>query len=148
VPNRALGHSNLSQQDWRNVISAHRTLENPKAVISSEISNLRDGRITPEVVFRDPHLLDFLGLKGAFSENDLEVAILREIEGVLLELETGFAFVRAPAEESPLGLILCASADAEQVELLRLNAKSIRVGIARVASPRLLATMSYAALSR
>jgi predicted nuclease of restriction endonuclease-like (RecB) superfamily len=48
--------------------------KNPKAVISSEISNLRDGRITPEVVFRDPYLPDFLGLKGAFSENDLESA--------------------------------------------------------------------------
>src|SRR5437763_582615 len=34
---------------------------------------------------------------------------------------------RAPGEESPIGLILCASADAEQVELLQLNAKSIRV---------------------
>jgi hypothetical protein len=34
---------------------------------------------------------------------------------------------RAPNEESPIGLILCAAADAEQVELLRLDAKSIRV---------------------
>ena len=34
---------------------------------------------------------------------------------------------RAPGEESPIGLILCASADSEQVELLQLDAKSIRV---------------------
>ena len=34
---------------------------------------------------------------------------------------------RAPGEEAPIGLILCASADAEQVELLQLDAKSIRV---------------------
>jgi hypothetical protein len=34
---------------------------------------------------------------------------------------------RASGEEAPIGLILCASADAEQVELLQLNAKSIRV---------------------
>jgi hypothetical protein len=34
---------------------------------------------------------------------------------------------RAAGEESPIGLILCASADAEQVELLQLDAKSIRV---------------------
>jgi hypothetical protein len=34
---------------------------------------------------------------------------------------------RAPGEESPIGLILCASADAEQVELLQLDARSIRV---------------------
>ncbi len=37
-------------------------------------------------------------------------------------------YERAPAEESPVGLILCASADAEQVELLQLDARSIRVG--------------------
>lgn len=34
---------------------------------------------------------------------------------------------RAPGEEAPIGLILCAAADAEQVELLQLDAKSIRV---------------------
>jgi hypothetical protein len=34
---------------------------------------------------------------------------------------------RASGEEAPIGLILCASADAEQVELLQLDAKSIRV---------------------
>ena len=45
------------------------------------------------IVFRDPYLLDLLGLKGAYSERDLESAILREIEGVLLELGIGFTFV-------------------------------------------------------
>ena len=66
---------------------------NTQEVISVEISNLRDGRMTPDLVFRDPVFLDFLGLKGAYSERDLESAILREMESVLLELGTGFAFV-------------------------------------------------------
>jgi predicted nuclease of restriction endonuclease-like (RecB) superfamily len=156
---------------------------NTKAVISSEIANLRDGRMTPDTVFRDPYFLDFLGLKGAYSERDLESAILREIESFLLEMGAGFSFIarqkrmsvgkddfhldllfyhrhlrrlvaielklesfqpahvgqmefylrwldkheRAPGEESPIGLILCAAADAEQVELFQLDAKSIRV---------------------
>ena len=65
----------------------------PQAVISVEIGKLRDGRMSPETVFRDPYLLDLLGLKGAYSERDLEGAILREIEGVLLELGAGFTFV-------------------------------------------------------
>jgi predicted nuclease of restriction endonuclease-like (RecB) superfamily len=155
----------------------------PQSIIAAEISQLRDGKLTPDIVFRDPYFLDLLGLQGAFSERDLESAILREIEGVLLELGAGFTFVarqkrmsvgrddfhldllffhrhlrrlvavelkleafqpahigqmelylrwldkheRAPGEESPIGLILCASADAEQVELLQLDAKSIRV---------------------
>ena len=67
--------------------------KNTKAVISAEIANLRDGRMTPDTIFRDPYFLDFLGLKSAYSEQDLESAILREIEGVLLELGSGFAFV-------------------------------------------------------
>ena len=155
----------------------------PQSIIAAEISQMRDGKLTPDIVFRDPYFLDLLGLQGAFSERDLESAILREIEGVLLELGAGFTFVarqkrmsvgrddfhldllffhrhlrrlvavelkleafqpahigqmelylrwldkheRAPGEESPIGLILCASADAEQVELLQLDAKSIRV---------------------
>jgi len=65
----------------------------PQAVISAEIGRLREGQMSPDIVFRDPYLLDLLGLKGAFSEHDLESAILREIEGVLLELGAGFTFV-------------------------------------------------------
>jgi DUF1016 N-terminal domain len=56
----------------------------PQAVIAAEIGKLRDGQMSPDTVFRDPYLLDLLGLKGAYSERDLESAILREIEGVLL----------------------------------------------------------------
>jgi len=65
----------------------------PESVISAEIAKLRDGRITPDIVFRDPDLLDLLGLTGVYSERDLESAILREIEGVLLELGAGFTFI-------------------------------------------------------
>jgi len=38
-------------------------------------------------------MLDFLGLRDTYSEQDLESALLREIESFLLELGTGFAFV-------------------------------------------------------
>jgi predicted nuclease of restriction endonuclease-like (RecB) superfamily len=33
--------------------------------------------VSPDTVFRDPHLLDLLGLAGAYSERDLESAMLR-----------------------------------------------------------------------
>lgn len=157
--------------------------KNSEAVIKAELENLRDGQITPDMVFRDPYLLDFLGLQGSFSEKDLESAILREMERFLLELGSGFTFVarqkrmtvgkddfyldmlfyhrflrrlvaielkldsfkpsytgqmelylrwlekheRVEGEESPIGMILCAGADAEQVELLQLDGKSIRI---------------------
>src|SRR6185295_14723491 len=52
-----------------------------------------EDRLTPDLVFRDPYVLDFVGLREAYSEQDLESALLREIESFLLELGTGFAFV-------------------------------------------------------
>lgn len=66
----------------------------PAKLAAMEIKQLRDEDIlTPELVFRDPYLLDFLGLKDTYSEKDLEAAILREIEAFLLELGVGFAFL-------------------------------------------------------
>jgi len=46
-----------------------------------------------EAVFKDPYFLDFLGLKNGFLENDLEAAILRELEQFILELGIGSTFV-------------------------------------------------------
>ena len=43
--------------------------------------------------FKDPCLLDFLGLQNTYLEKDLEQAILRELEAFILELGKGFAFV-------------------------------------------------------
>ncbi|MGE3104594.1 MAG: YhcG family protein [Lysobacterales bacterium] len=156
----------------------------PEAVVQTEISHLRSGgQMTPDLVFRDPYMLGFLGLPEGYSERDLEAAILREMERFLLELGAGFTFVarqkrisvgtddfyldllfyhrylrrlvavelklekfqpahkgqmelylrwldrhdRAAGEEPPIGLILCASSDAEQVELMDLNLANIRV---------------------
>ena len=156
----------------------------PESVITSELNQLREGgQVTPDMVFRDPYMLDFLGLPDGYSERDLESAILRDMERFLLELGAGFTFVarqkrisvgaddfyldllfyhrhlrrlvavelklekfspshkgqmelylrwldrndRAEGEASPIGLILCASADAEQVELMDLDSANIRV---------------------
>ncbi len=44
-------------------------------------------------VFKDPYLLDFLELKDGYLENDLETAILKELELFILELGNGFSFV-------------------------------------------------------
>jgi len=44
-------------------------------------------------ILKDPYLLDFLDLKEGYLENDLESAILKELELFLLELGTGFTFV-------------------------------------------------------
>ena len=66
----------------------------PEELARIELDALRDeDKLTPDLVFRDPYFLDFLGLTGAFQEKDLEAAIMREMESVILELGVGFAFV-------------------------------------------------------
>lgn len=66
----------------------------PGKLASMELKKLRaKDKLTPDLVFRDPYLLDFLGLKNTYSEKDLETAILREIEAFILELGVGFCFV-------------------------------------------------------
>lgn len=66
----------------------------PDQLIREELAQLREhDRLSPDLVFRDPYLLDFLGLQDTYSEKDLEAAILREMEAFILELGVGFTFV-------------------------------------------------------
>lgn len=66
----------------------------PEALARQELAQLREeDRLSPNLVFRDPYFLDFLGLADTYSEKDLEAAILREMERFILELGAGFAFV-------------------------------------------------------
>jgi predicted nuclease of restriction endonuclease-like (RecB) superfamily len=169
----------------------------PESVVDYELKALRKtGQITPDMVFRDPYVLDFLGLPDHYSESDLEARILADMERFLLELGSGFSFVarqkrmsigaddfyldllfyhrhlrrlvavelklekfqaahkgqmelylrwldkyeRAAEEEAPIGLILCAQADSEQVELLDVQGSNIRVAeyMAHIPDVRLL----------
>jgi predicted nuclease of restriction endonuclease-like (RecB) superfamily len=52
------------------------------------------GHTGPNILFRDPYVLDFLGLPRKHTESQLETAILDEIQRFLLELGVGFAFVK------------------------------------------------------
>ena len=66
----------------------------PAKLAEMELKKLREqDKLTPDLVFRDPYLLDFLGLKDTYAEKDLEAAILREMEAFILELGVGFCFV-------------------------------------------------------
>jgi len=66
----------------------------PEELARQELEALQEeDRMTPDLVFRDPYLLDFLGLEETYSERDLEAAILRELERFLLELGTDFSFI-------------------------------------------------------
>lgn len=66
----------------------------PAQLVRAELDSLRaDDTLTPDLVFRDPYLLGFLGLKDRYVEKDLEDAIVRELEHFVLEFGVGFTFV-------------------------------------------------------
>jgi predicted nuclease of restriction endonuclease-like (RecB) superfamily len=66
----------------------------PADLVRRELEALRtEDRLSPDLVFRDPYVLDFLRLHDTYNEQDLEQAILRELESFLLELGGDFSFV-------------------------------------------------------
>jgi predicted nuclease of restriction endonuclease-like (RecB) superfamily len=73
----------------------------PEEIIRQDLQQLREAdRPTPEPVFRDPYLLDFLDLKDAYIERDLEAAIFagQELERFLMELGGDVAFIARQKE--------------------------------------------------
>jgi predicted nuclease of restriction endonuclease-like (RecB) superfamily len=157
-----------------------------KAFERSEIADTKLSLVEADHLngnFKDPYFLDFLGLKEGYLENELENALLKELELFILELGKGFAFVerqkrviiddedfyldllffhrklkrlvavelkidrfkaafkgqmeiylnwlnkyeRQNGEEAPIGLILCAEAGTERVELLNMQKDNIMV---------------------
>jgi predicted nuclease of restriction endonuclease-like (RecB) superfamily len=77
--------------------------QQPEVVIRQELDQLREkDRMSPDLVFRDPYLLDFLGLVDTYSERDFETAILKELERFLLELGGDFSFI-ARQKHMPIG---------------------------------------------
>jgi predicted nuclease of restriction endonuclease-like (RecB) superfamily len=180
----------------------------PQAVVDRAIKRLRDtGEMSPDMVLLDHVNLSALGLKDNLSsERELEDAILREIELVLGELGSNFAFIKRqyrfrldretysidllffnrrlralvavdlklgkfepahlgqmelylrwlekhemlPSESRPYGIVLCATASHEHLELLRLDEHGIHVAeyLTEFPSRRLLEQRLHAAVER
>ncbi len=156
----------------------------PELTIKKELDQLKNQeKISPDLVFRDPYILDFLGLRDTYSEKDLESAILVELQKFIIEFGSDFAFLARQkritideedyyidllfyhrrlkclvaidlkldkfqaaykgqmelylrwlekyemmeGENSPIGLILCASKKHEHIELLQLESSNIKV---------------------
>lgn len=156
----------------------------PDETIKNELNELnKTETLSKNLVFRDPYLLDFLGLHDSYSEKDLESAILVELQKFIIELGSDFAFMdrqkritidqddyyidllffhrrlkcliaidlklgkfqaqdkgqmelylkylekyeKIEGENSPIGLILCASKNSEHIELLQLEDSNIKV---------------------
>lgn len=66
----------------------------PEETIKKELQQLNEtNHLTPDLVFRDPYFLDFLGLKDTYSEKDLETATVAELQRFISELGNDFAFL-------------------------------------------------------
>jgi len=66
----------------------------PEKTIEMQLKELKEkDKMTPELVFRDPYVLDFLELSDTYSERDLESAILNALEKFIVELGRDFYFV-------------------------------------------------------
>ncbi len=156
----------------------------PAELAKLELQDLNEeDKLSPDLVFKDHYFLDFANLKDTYSENDLEMEIIKNIESFLLELGVGFSFLARQkvmsidnidfkldllfyhrklkrlvaielktgkfkpsykgqmelylrwlekyemedGEKKPIGLILCAEGNQEQVELMQLDKDNIKV---------------------
>lgn len=80
--------AHLSVRDLRNLVGR-------QGFERKEVANAQApaGSMVPAGAFRDPYLLDFLGLRDAYAEHDLEAAIVAEMARFLLEAGNGWGFV-------------------------------------------------------
>jgi predicted nuclease of restriction endonuclease-like (RecB) superfamily len=70
-------------------------LSKNKASMLKKGEKPRGGEVpTAEEEIKEPYILEFLGLKDEYSENDLEEALIVHLERFLLELGSDFAFIR------------------------------------------------------
>lgn len=66
----------------------------PEITIQNDLEKLRSTReMSPAIAFKDPYILDFLGLANTYSEKDLEQAIIVQLQEFILELGNDFAFM-------------------------------------------------------
>lgn len=66
----------------------------PEQTIVNELKILEtEKKISPDLTFRDPYFLDFLGLHDSYSEKDLESSILAQLQYFITEMGSEFAFL-------------------------------------------------------
>lgn len=101
----------------------------PELTIQNELELLiNNQQISPDLVFKDPYFLDFLGLKCLVAIElklgKFEAAHKGQMELYLRWLEK---YESMEGENPPIGLILCASKNQEHVELLQLENSNIKI---------------------
>lgn len=93
---RIEGWSSRQLQERINSLLFERTAisKKPEETIRHDLAVLRnEGQLSANLAFRDPYVLDFLGLADSYSERDLESAILAELQRFITEMGSDFAFL-------------------------------------------------------
>ena len=88
--------STRTLQDRIDAMTYERTAisKKPERTIRKDLAALRkDRKMSADLAFRDPYFLDFLGLHGAYSEKDLEKALVSDMKRSILELGGDMAFL-------------------------------------------------------
>ena len=66
----------------------------PEETILNELKILEiEKKISPDLTFRNPYILDFMGLHDSYSEKDLESSILAQLQFFITEMGSEFAFL-------------------------------------------------------
>ena len=66
----------------------------PEQTIINDLELLKtEQKVSPDLVFRDPYFLDFLGLADTYSEKDLDTSIIVELQRFITEMGSDFAFL-------------------------------------------------------
>ena len=93
---KAEGWTVRTLRDRKNSMLYERTAisRKPEETVRADIMQLMNReKMSLDLFYRDPYVLDFLGLKDTYSEKDLENAILSELERFILEMGSDFAFL-------------------------------------------------------
>ena len=98
LPLKTLEAKLFYAQNASNNLFGIRELRRQIALKAFERTNIADAQIIesteiPFNTFKDPYILDLLGLQNTFLEKNLEDAILHDLEIFILELGKGFTFV-------------------------------------------------------
>ncbi|MBK6966435.1 MAG: DUF1016 family protein [Bacteroidales bacterium] len=73
----------------RTVIAAKQQVKIEQALKELKEEN----SLSPELVLKSSYILDFMGLKGCYSECDVETALIANLQQFILEVGNGFAFL-------------------------------------------------------
>jgi len=95
-----------------------------------------EDKMSPDLAFRDPYFLDFLGLSDKYSRRlkrliaiDLKIGEFDASYKGQMELYLNYLhkYECRSDENAPIGLILCTGKNTEHIELMQLEKSNIRV---------------------